>query len=189
MDAITLLRNDHRDLEKLFKRYEKTGDGAHKSRRDIVDKVIEDLSIHSVIEEAVFYPAVRKHVPDAEGEVLEGLEEHHIMKWTLSELEDLDPAEERFHAKVTVLIETTRHHVKEEEQDLFPQVREVLKRKALTEIGDTMAEAKKTAPTRPHPRSPDTPPANLIAGPVAGLADKAFDAGKDAVDAARRALS
>ena len=103
---------------------------------------------------------------------LESLEEHHIVKWVLSELERMDPEDERFDAKVTVLIENVRHHVKEEEGEYFPAVRDELGRKALTELGDAMVSAKKTAPTRPHPRSPDTPPGNLVAGTAAGVVDK-----------------
>src|SRR5215210_3462457 len=103
MDAIALLRNDHRAVERLFKQFEKTGPKAHKTRRDIADKIVKELSMHAVIEEQVFYPAVREAVPDVEDDVLEGLEEHHIVKWTLSELEGMEPSDERYDAKVTVL--------------------------------------------------------------------------------------
>ncbi|HEX2041835.1 MAG TPA: hemerythrin domain-containing protein [Acidimicrobiales bacterium] len=173
-----MLRDDHREVERLFKQFEKAGPNAHATRRQIVDRIIEELSVHAVIEEQVFYPAVREAVPDAEDEVLESLEEHHIVKWTLSELEKLDPEHERFVPKTTVLIESVRHHVEEEEDELFPQVREVLKRKRLQEIGEAMAKAKEVAPTRPHPKAPDTPPGNLVAGAAAAAADKARDAVK-----------
>ncbi len=171
MDAITLLRNDHKTFEKLFKTFEKAADDATQAKRDVVESIIEELSVHAAIEEQVFYPAVREAVPDLEDTVLEGLEEHHIAKWTLSELADMSPEHERFDAKVTVLIESVRHHVKEEEDELFPEVRKALGRKALGEIGDAMEEAKKTAPTSPQPRSPDTPPGNLTA-PAAKAASK-----------------
>jgi hemerythrin superfamily protein len=175
MDAITLLKDDHRDVEKLFKRFEKTGERAHAEQREIVGRIIESLSIHAAIEEQLFYPVTRATVPEAEDDVLEAVEEHHIVKWTLSELEDLDPADERFRAKVTVLIENVRHHVHEEEDDYFPKVRAELGRKALGELGDAMVEAKKTAPTHPHPRSPDTPPGNVVAGNTAGVVDRMTD--------------
>ncbi len=178
MDAIALLRQDHREVERLFKQFEKAGPRAHKTRRDIVDKVIRELSVHAAIEEMVFYPAVREAVSETEDTVLESLEEHHIVKWTLSELDGMDPEAERFIPKVTVLIESVRHHVEEEEDELFPKVREALTRKQLAELGDAMEAAKKTAPTRPHPRSPDTPPGNLVAGAGAAVLDKARDAVK-----------
>jgi hemerythrin superfamily protein len=152
MDAIVMLRNDHRTVERLFKQFEKAGPNAHKTRRGIADKIVEELSVHAAIEEQVFYPAVREAVPDADDDVLEGLEEHHIVKWTLSELDRMDPEHERFVPKMTVLIESVRHHVEEEEGELFPTVREAMGRKQLTELGGAMEKAKKTAapPTRPR---------------------------------------
>ena len=172
MDAITLLKTDHKTVEKLFKAFEKAGDRAVKTKADTVKSIIEELSVHAAIEEQIFYPAVRSDVPDTNDEVLEALEEHHIVKWVLSELESMDPTDERFDAKVTVLIENVRHHVEEEETELFPTVRKALGRKRLTELGDAMEAAKKTAPTRPHPRGSDTPPGNVVQGVVAGAADK-----------------
>ncbi|HEX2024106.1 MAG TPA: hemerythrin domain-containing protein [Acidimicrobiales bacterium] len=186
MDAIAMLRADHREVERLFKQFEKAGPNAHATRRQIVDKIIQELSVHAVIEEQVFYPAVREAVPDTEDVVLESLEEHHIVKWTLAELEDMDPEHERFVAKATVLMESVRHHVEEEEGELFPQVREVLKRKRLEEVGEAMAKAKEVAPTRPHPRAPDTPPGNLVAGAGAAVVDKAKDAVKKAAKSSSR---
>jgi hemerythrin-like domain-containing protein len=196
MDAITMLKDDHRTVEKLFKRFEEAGDRAYVEKRKLVDGMIEELSIHAAVEEQLFYPVTRATVPAVEDEALESLEEHHIVKWTLSELEDMDPTDERFDAKVTVLIENVRHHVEEEESDYFPVVRDKLGRKALTELGDAMVSARELAPTRPHPRSPDTPPGNLVVGvgaavvdkvgaTVSGLAQGSVTAAQDVVDRVR----
>ena len=179
MDAITLLRSDHDTAEKLFKQFERLGERASKSRRDLVDRMIEVLAVHAAIEEQVFYPAVRKVVPDVEDQILEGLEEHHVVKWTLAELDGMDPNAERFDAKVTVLIESVRRHVEEEEGSVFPRVREALGRKALQDMGSALEVAKKAAPVRPHPRSPDTPPLNAVTGTLAGMADRLREAGQD----------
>ncbi len=181
MDAITLLKQDHKTVEKLFKQFEKAGTGAHKTKRDIADKVITELSVHAVVEEQLFYPAIRENVESQEDLVLESLEEHHIVKWVLSELDGMDPEAERFEAKMTVLMENVRHHVEEEEQDLFPAVRKAMGRKALSELGDNMEQAKKVAPTRPHPRAPDTPPGNIVAGLGASAIDLAREAGQEVV--------
>lgn len=135
--------------------------------------------------EMVFYPAVRDRVPKVEDTVLESLEEHHVVKWVLSELEDMKPDHERFKAKMTVLIESVRHHVEEEESELFPEVRAVIRRKEMGELGEAMAKAKKMAPTRPHPRAPDTPPGNLVAGTAAGVVDKATTKIKEKAGAKR----
>jgi hypothetical protein len=172
MDAITMLKDDHATVEKLFKRFEQAGDRAHVEKRRIVDRIIEELSQHAAVEEMLFYPVTRATVPAVEDVALESIEEHHIVKWVLSELERMDPEDERFDAKVTVLIENVRHHVEEEESEYFPEVRAELGRKALTELGDAMVEAKRSAPLRPHPESPDAPPGNLVAGPMAGVVDR-----------------
>lgn len=170
-----MLKDDHKNVARLFRRYEKAGDRAFVEKREVVDRIIEELSVHAAIEEQLFYPVARATVPGTEDIALESLEEHHIVKWVLAELEDLDVEDERFNAKVTVLIENVRHHVEEEETELFPLVRDELGRNALRDLGDAMDEARKVAPTHPHPRSPDEPPENLVAGGVAGVADRFTD--------------
>ena len=175
MDAITLLKNDHHTVEQLFKRFEQAGDRAHVQKRQIVDRIIEELSMHAAIEEQVFYPVARGSVPDTEDITLESLEEHHIIKWLLSELVDMDPTHERFDAKVTVLIENVRHHVEEEETEFFPKVRKQLGRNELAELGEALADAKKSAPTKPHPRMPDAGPTNAVAGAITGVVDRVGD--------------
>jgi len=165
MDAITLLKQDHKTVAKLFKEFEKATQPAQ--QRKLARQIIQELSVHAAIEEMVFYPAVRERIPTVEDTVLESLEEHHVVKWVLSELEDMKPDHERFKAKMTVLIESVRHHVAEEEAELF--------------LGASLEQAKKTAPTSPHPRAPDTPPANLVAGPAAAVVDKAAARVKRAV--------
>jgi hemerythrin superfamily protein len=177
-DAIVLLKDDHKTVEKLFKKFEGLGDAAWKSKRAVVDDIIKELSIHAAIEETVFYPAVRKALPDVADDVLEGLEEHHIVKWTLDELKDLDVHHERFDAKVSVLIESVRHHVEEEEKEMFPAVRKGLGRKTLQELGAELDKQKAFVPRKPHPKAPDEPPANLIAGPSAAAADAVVDKAK-----------
>lgn len=175
MDAITLLRNDHRAVERHFKAYESAGARARATRRRHVDSIVRDLSSHAAIEEQVLYPAARIAVEQANDLVLESLEEHHVVKWMLSELDGMPPEEERFDAKVRVLIENVRRHVEEEEQELFPQVRKVLSKSQLTELGEQLEQARKVAPTHPHPRQPDSPPANLVAGVVGATADVVRD--------------
>ncbi|SRR6266540_4359406 len=185
MDAITLLKNDHKTVAKLFRDFERLGPRAFKSKREIVSQIVKELSVHAAIEEQLFYPVMREIAPDVEEHVLESLEEHHVVKWTLSELEDMSPEHERFDAKVKVLMESVRHHVEEEEKEWFPMVRERVRRKVLGELGDAMEQAKKRAPTRPHPRSPDEPPGNVVAGVVASVVDHVREAGKTALSGRR----
>jgi len=184
-DAIALLKQDHREVEQLFKRFDKAGENAHRTKGQLVASMIEALSRHAAIEELVFYPAIRREVPSEESSVLEALEEHHVVKWLLSELEALDPDAERFDAKATVLIENVRHHVKEEETELFPKVRQHIGRRRLLELGAELRDAKRRAPTHPHPRSPDEPPGNVLVGNAVAVMDRARDVGKRAVDRVR----
>jgi hemerythrin superfamily protein len=186
MDAITLLKADHQTVQRLFRTFEQAGERARSTKAKTVTAIVRELSKHAAIEEQVFYPAVRREVPDASGEVLESLEEHHVVKWLCSEIERLTPDDERFAPKVTVLIESVRHHIREEERTLFPDVRQALGRTRLREIGETMQKAKLRAPSHPHPRSPDTPPGNLATGLVAGVVDKARDKGEEVLTHGRR---
>ena len=180
MDAIALLTRDHQEVDRLFKQFEKLTDRAQKSKQKLVMKMIRELAIHSAVEEMLFYPAVRTAALKAStrigqaaaDSVLESLEEHHIVKWTLAELEKMKPEDERYEAKVTVLIEMVRHHVEEEQEELFPKARKLLGAKLLEELGQRMEKAKKIAPTRPHPRAPDSPPGNIAAGAMAAVMDR-----------------
>lgn len=175
MNALTLLKADHKTAKTLFDQFEKLGENAKSEKKKVVERIIKELSIHAAIEEQLLYPAARKAVPDTEDNVLEALEEHHIVKWTLSELDKMSPEDERFDAKVSVLIESVRHHIKEEEGELFPKLQSALDRKELEALGASLEAAKKAAPTHPHPRAPDTPPGNLIAGPGAAVLDRVVD--------------
>ena len=182
MNAISLLKQDHGNVENLFHRFETLGPDAATEKADVRDKIVEHLSVHAAIEEQVFYPAVREKLGDQAGPaVLESLEEHHVVKWTLSELQKLQPTSERFDAKMTVLIESVRHHVKEEEDELFPKVRDAFTVEELNDLGEALEKAKASAPTRPHPRTPDTPPLNVVLGTGAAIVDKAWQTGRDAV--------
>jgi hemerythrin superfamily protein len=182
MDAIALLKADHKTVETLFRKFEEAGRNARKLKRKLVDQMVRELAIHAVIEEQVFYPAVRAKARALEDPVLEALEEHHVTKWLLKELEDLPPEAERFEAKVKVLMENVRTHVKEEERSLFPQVRKAFSPGELKDMAEALMLARRAAPTRPHPRAPDTPPGNLVAGAMSAV----LDMGKDALRAARR---
>lgn len=150
MDAIVLLKEDHKAVEKLFKQFEKGKQTASPAeKRMLVDQILKELTTHAYIEETLFYPAARQAAPDSTDQVLESVEEHHVVAWLLAELRTLDPANETFDAKVTVLIENVRHHVEEEEQEFFPEVRKAMGRNRLTELGKQLEAAKLDAPSDP----------------------------------------
>ena len=185
MDAISLLKQDHRKVDALFRQFERAGPSSNQRKKELLQNIIRELSVHTAIEEQVFYPSVRKGASDTTENVLIALEQHHVAKWELDELEGMDPDEDRFEAKVLVLIDNVRHHVEEEEEALFPQVRAGLTRQQLDEIGNRLAQTRESVPTRPHPRMPDEPPGNVVAGPAAAVVDRAYERGKEAVEQIR----
>ncbi|NPC96866.1 hemerythrin domain-containing protein [Nocardioides sp. zg-DK7169] len=148
-DAIVMLKDDHKLILRAFREFEAAGEEAHKTKARIVDRIIELLTVHTYIENEVMYPRVRELVPELEDDVLESYEEHHVADVLVMELAGMQPTDERFTAKTTVLIENVRHHIEEEEEEWFPQVREALGRKVLQEIGAEMAEAREKAPRSP----------------------------------------
>jgi hemerythrin-like domain-containing protein len=148
-DAIVLLKNDHKEILKTFRDFENAGENATKKKGDLVDKIIELLTVHTYIENEVMYPRVRTLVPELEDDIDESYEEHHVADLLVVELASMSPDADRFDAKATVLIENVRHHIEEEEDEWFPKVREALGRKQLQEIGAEMEEARAKAPRRP----------------------------------------
>jgi hemerythrin-like domain-containing protein len=138
MDAIVMLREDHRRVEKLFKEFER-GDTA------VVADICDALEQHAMLEEQVFYPAVKDAVEEARGTVLESLEEHHVVTALIEELRAMSGDEENYVAKATVLMENVRHHIREEEDELFPDVRSALGRKRLQELAEDMERTRQPA--------------------------------------------
>ncbi|MEV4418087.1 hemerythrin domain-containing protein [Catellatospora sp. NPDC049609] len=147
-DAIVILKADHKVVDGLFKQFEKAGDDPAR-KREIVDQVIRELTTHAYIEETLFYPTARRAAPDTTEHVLESVEEHHVVAWMMSELAETDATDERFDAKMAVLMENVRHHVEEEEKEWFPQVRKAMGRGALQDLGARMQAAKAKAPSSP----------------------------------------
>jgi hemerythrin superfamily protein len=174
-DAIAVLKEDHRDVEKLFKRFERAGDGAVQEKRHLVTSIATALVQHTTIEQQVVYPWAREYIVDADAMILEAVEEHRVVTWLLADIAATAPDDERFDAKVTVLIEAVRHHVQEEEDELFPDLRTVATRDELFELGDALQTAKRTAPTVPDPDDG----AHGIAASAVG---HAYDVGKGVVE-------
>lgn len=135
MDAIELLEGQHRQVDELFERFEEADDG---ERRRIVGDVIRQLRIHTSIEEEIFYPAIRDRIASRDDDLLEAYEEHHAVELLTDELDGMSPDDERFKAKATVVKELVQHHVEEEEEELFPEVRETLSQDELAELGDRL---------------------------------------------------
>lgn len=137
-DAIEILTSQHREVDALFEELEKAGDRAHKTKQKLAQKIAEKLTAHARLEEKHFYPAAKEA---DEALVAEAAEEHFGVKNMLQRLAKAKPGSEEFDARVTVLKELVEHHVKEEEQDLFPKCREALGAEKLTAMGIAIAQA------------------------------------------------
>lgn len=187
MDAIQLIKKDHAAVERLFVRFERASRAERSSEmKRLVRSLVKELSVHAAIEEQALYPALRRAGEDVEDAVLEALEEHHLVKLTLLELDAMSPKAERYPAKVSVLIENVRHHVQEEERALLPRLRRAMDAKARRDLGELMNALKRAAPTRPHPGAPDTPPGNLVMGTMAAIYDRSRDAVRGLAERGRR---
>jgi len=140
-DAIEMLKEQHREVETLFKTFEELGENAAKRKQAVFEKIADALAMHATIEEKHFYPAVKaKRTEDI---LLEALEEHLGIKRVIADLLKIDSSDETFDAKVKVLKEQVEHHVEEEESDLFPKAKKVLGKPELTAIAATMQETMK----------------------------------------------
>jgi hemerythrin superfamily protein len=122
-DALALLVADHREVHDMFEQYEQLGDRARASKEKLKEKICKALIAHATIEEEIFYPAVRAQVEDAEDMVDEAIVEHAAAKDLIKQLQEMDPDDELYDAKVKVLGEQVDHHVEEEEDEMFSKVK------------------------------------------------------------------
>ncbi|MEW2625859.1 hemerythrin domain-containing protein [Streptomyces sp. NPDC048106] len=174
-NVVQELTTDHREVEQLFGRIEALPPGSPE-RRELADEVTIELVRHSVAEEAYLYPAVRKHVDGGEALADKELEDHAQAEQIMKDLEGLPADDPRFDTLMARLVSEIRSHLTDEEGNLFPKLEAACSAEALMDLGDKVRRAKKTAPTRPHPSAPDTPPANKLLAPGAGLVDRLRDA-------------
>ncbi len=141
-DPVRMLKQDHRKVEALFEQYEKAGDG-EATRKDIVDQISRELEIHAQVEERIFYQAFKSvSSEDPKKVVRESFEEHKIVKTLIAELAPLQPGDEQFEAKVTVLKESVEHHVEEEEDELFPAAEKLFGDDQMRDLAARMREMK-----------------------------------------------
>ena len=136
--ATALLEKQHREVERSFATALGTEDA--KVRRTALRDIERQLTMHTDIEEAIFYPAVRGiGTEKATDMILEAVEEHHVVKLVLKELPKVDPKADTFEAKMTVLKELVAHHVEEEEQEMFPMAERRLGAERSRELAENMA--------------------------------------------------
>jgi hypothetical protein len=146
VNAITMLKTDHDKVKKLLMELESTTERDEKTRAELFSTIKGELTVHEIIEEEIFYPALKSH-PKAKDIVLEGYEEHHVVDLLMAELEGLDVTDETWGAKALVMKENIEHHIEEEEGEMFKQAREVFDVQELEELGTRM-EARRTSAQR-----------------------------------------
>ena len=155
MNAVDLLTRDHDEVDKLFKQYDEIKDGASDAEKErLVAEICNALTVHAQIEEAIFYPAARRALDEEEDKDLldEAAVEHQTLKDIIGRLEMAPPSDPLYDAGVKVLSEYVKHHVREEEKELFPKVKS--SDMDLNAIGQELAQRKQQlAKSGPSTRS------------------------------------
>ena len=143
MDAIQVLKKDHKEVKTLFQEFEKLRGRAAQKKQAVVTQICQALTVHAQVEEELLYPLLKTLRPrEIKDLVSEAAEEHKVAKTLIGELKTLSPDDEQYEAKVTVLGEYVQHHVKEEEQELLPKARQHLSAKRLAELGEQIVTRK-----------------------------------------------
>jgi hemerythrin superfamily protein len=148
MNAVKMLKQQHREVEKLFEKFEAAKSAER--RRKAFEAIADALAVHAAIEERHFYPGVKKR--QTEDILLESVEEHLEIKRVIADLLHTEPDDDGFDAKVKVLQEDVEHHVEEEEDELFPKVEKLIDEEELVAIGEAMEETEKELKSAGDPR-------------------------------------
>jgi len=176
-DVIEVLEHDHREVEEMFKELESlrgaSSEEDKKRRKELTEDVTIELVRHSVAEEVLVYPMVEDKVSKEEAE--HAREEHAEAEETLQKLEKLDADDPKFDDELTELMQEIRHHIEDEEGEMFAHMRETIDQDELRKLGERVEAFKKVAPTRPHPNVPNEPLPRTAAGPAASLFDRMRD--------------
>jgi len=172
-DVIDILTTDHKEMIALLGQIEHTSDAGQ--RRDLADTVIAEVMRHAVAEEMYVYPAIEEHMPNGAEEVEHDKQEHQEIVQVMKQIEDLDASDPSFMELVRQLEAHLRHHVNEEESNQFPQLRAHIPAEKLIDMGRKVQNAKKLAPTRPHPSAPHSELFHKTVGPGVGMVDRLLD--------------
>ncbi|MCP3819744.1 hemerythrin domain-containing protein [Streptomyces sp. A3M-1-3] len=173
-NVIAELTADHREVDALFTKIESRPPG-DPMRRELADELTMELVRHSVAEEEHLYPAVRRFVDDGDDIADKEIDDHGEVERMLKELEDCRPDDASFDALISRLKSAVTAHVADEENQLFPLLADACSAESLQQLGEKVRAGKESAPTRPHPSAPDTPPANKLLAPGLGMVDRARD--------------
>ena len=169
MDAASLLKQDHRQVESLLEQYRSA---TANSKQALLAEITRELTGHMEAEEAVLYPVLRTSIPDGEDLMEDAVEEHNEAKGLLAELEDMEIGSLAADSKVATLQKAIEHHVQEEEEEIFPMMLESLSSSRLEDLGKEIEDAKKFAKDRPPRSAAKDSPGSSVAGMVTAANDR-----------------
>jgi hemerythrin-like domain-containing protein len=181
-DVFTVLGQDHQEVKRMLAELEKgptSATGASEDQLALRKKMTQELIIeeskHEALEEMFFWPAVREHIQSGNTLADEATRQEQDAKQVLADLDKLSPADADFERLLGSFVIDAREHIEFEETQVWPLMRTALPTDKSAEIGEKIAEGKKTAPTRPHPHTPPSPGVLKTAGPTAAAADRVRD--------------
>jgi len=172
-DVITIIENDHREVDGLFAAYSAATTTENKDT--IVEQIRRALAPHAAAEEILVYPAVRRATKDGDDKAGHSIDEHKEIKRILAEVDTMSAGDPTRDQKVRDLQQAVEHHVEEEEGDVLPRLRAGMDEERLQRMGELFQKMKPLLPTHPHPLVPGTATAQLLAGPLASVADHIRD--------------
>ena len=181
-DVFTVLGQDHQEVKRMLAELEKGPTGATGAsedqlalRKKMAEELIIEESKHEALEEMYFWPAVRDHLEAGNTLADEATGQEQAAKQVLNDLDKLQAGDAEFEQLLGTFTVDAREHIEFEETQVWPLLRRTLPAQTSAELGEKIAEGKKTAPTRPHPHTPPSPGVLKTAGPAAAATDKARD--------------
>jgi hemerythrin superfamily protein len=180
--AFDVLASDHEQVKRLLSQFEAApaasgvNDSLLEARKKMAETLVIEESKHEAAEEMYFWPAVRKFLPGGDELADKAIGQEQEGKRILAELDKLDADNPQFDMLVGEFIKAARDHIRFEETQVWPGLQAVMTETEAADLGDSLEQSKKTAPTRPHPHTPPSPGVLKTAGPAAAAADRARDA-------------
>jgi hemerythrin superfamily protein len=179
--VVVLLGEDHQAVKTLLEQVGQPG----VDQAELFNRLVHDLVTHEVAEEEIVYPAVRSHVPGGDQLAKERIAEQQRAEETLAAMEKMDANAPEFGQMLQTLKADVLAHAQAEETQVFPNLESSLDAGHLQKLGTAYKLAKATAPTHPHPNAPNTPPGNILVGPIAAIIDRVRDAARAVLAKAR----
>ncbi|MBO0729107.1 MAG: hemerythrin domain-containing protein [Acidimicrobiaceae bacterium] len=172
-DIVEQLRKDHEQVKELFSQF---GPSGPPKTAELFCELTSELVRHEVAEEEVVYPVARRAIPNGDRLADARIKEQAAAEELLDKMEKAGPQDEQFASDLDKLHKAVLEHAEKEESLIFEPLGQALDSKERSRLGELYEQAKGAAPTHPHPHAPDTPPGNVMVGPVAALVDRARDA-------------